>query len=378
MADGGVEQGRLAPLRKRWKAVSAVTAALAAVAVTVPVVLADSDGAPPCQAVPASTRALAGDPAAATRALDPGEDLSRLPAVRALFVERPCGDGGAVLGRVVDAGTRVEGRAHSLEQARSAYGVVRVLGRAGEPLPAGLTTAVAGLLSAYVVDQSLYFDIDRDDERPAVTAEQAEAFDPRPGSFLAPGEAHAHFSYTGSSLTGSLRVGAVRARTVWDPRVFAILYDAERAYFAHYLERLTDNGADPDRAPGGSDRSSTSWVDRDLGRFGDRLGALMGMRTELVRNGTIPDVAEFDRAVRKHTRGAYLAADRRVTSRTPQGTIAARPVSGPVQGQLMDGRAQLYAVLEKWAATRGTPEARVVEMRRSIDKQYLQSFVYPD
>ncbi|WP_370516630.1 hypothetical protein, partial [Streptomyces acidiscabies] len=66
MSDGG---GRFAPLRTHWKLTSAVAVALAALAVAVPVVLADSDDTPPCQAVPASTRALADDPTAATRAL---------------------------------------------------------------------------------------------------------------------------------------------------------------------------------------------------------------------------------------------------------------------------------------------------------------------
>lgn len=374
MSDGG---GRLAPLRTHWKLTSAVAVALATLAVAVPVVLADSADTPPCQAVPTSTRALADDPTAATRALDPGADMGRMTAVRALFVERPCGDGGEALGRVVDAGTRTEGQPHTLEQARSAYGVVLALGKGRGPLPTGLTTAAARLLGEYVVDQNLYFGIDRDARHPAVTADQAASAGFNPGRFLSPGEAHVDFSYSGSSLAGDARINALLARTVWDPEAFAIVYDAERAYFAHYLERLTDDGADPDHEDGAGKGSPTSGPDRDLSLFGNRFGALMGLRTEFVRDGTIPDLAAFDRTVREHTRGTYAPAGRRVTSRPAQGTIAARPVSGTAEGELMDGRGQVYPVLEKWAAARKTPGKRVAEMRRAIDGGYVPTFAFP-
>ena len=96
-----------------------------------------------------------------------------------------------------------------------------------------------------------------------------------------------------------------------------------------------------------------------------------------MRDGTIPDLAAFDRTVREHTRGTYAPAGRRVTSRPAQGTIAARPVSGTAEGELMDGRGQMYPVLEKWAAARKTPGKRVAEMRRAIDGGYVPTFAYP-
>ncbi|MET7295070.1 hypothetical protein ABZS79_23550 [Streptomyces griseoloalbus] len=144
MSDGGVAEqaeaetrpGRFAVLRRHWLLTSAVALALIATATAVPLVLADSGDDTPCQDVPASTRALAKDPAAATRALDPGDDMARHPAVRKLIrQENPCGDGARVLGALIEAATRADrqGTVHTVAQARAAYAVVAALDWAEVP-----------------------------------------------------------------------------------------------------------------------------------------------------------------------------------------------------------------------------------------------------
>ncbi|WP_225833358.1 hypothetical protein [Streptomyces sp. NK08204] len=68
--------------------------ALVAGAVAVPLVLAGDDS---CTKLPTMTRDLA-NPAAATRALDPGDDMPRFDAARALLpTGELCGEGGRVL-----------------------------------------------------------------------------------------------------------------------------------------------------------------------------------------------------------------------------------------------------------------------------------------
>ncbi|MCF4137154.1 hypothetical protein L1856_10665 [Streptomyces sp. Tue 6430] len=314
--DGDLRQeaGQLADpapptLPGRWKRhrllVSAVALVLVATGVTVPLVLAGSDDGPPCREIPAATRALAGNPAAATRALDPGDDLRRLDAVHALLVhEHPCGDGGEVLGAVVDAATRAVGDdvPHTLAQARAAFAVVAVLDDV--ELPDGMAPGVARVLAQYVVDHHRYLGIDDDADLPAVPAESA-----RPdgegwtkyGRFLAPGESHADFAHGHPAADPE----DLLAELAKDPRAFAILYAAERAWFAYYLERLDGQGRDsgyhPKPSKGEYHSPQTYWVDSDIEHMTDRIGALMAYRSIHARNGTIPDVTAFDAAVRRYT-----------------------------------------------------------------------------
>ncbi|GGW28431.1 hypothetical protein [Streptomyces griseoloalbus] len=387
MSDGGVagqaeaetRPGRFARLRRHWLLTSALALALLATATTVPLVLADSGDDAPCQDVPASTRALAKDPAAATRALDPGDDMARYPAVRKLIrQENPCGDGARALGALIEAATRADrpGAVHTVAQARAAYAVVAALDWA--EVPDGMAPGLARMLADYVVDEARYLSSSDDAAGPAVTSEQAapdrEGWT-RYGRFLAPGEAHADFEYTDPVLDASTDPDRLIEEVARNPEAFAVLYDAERAYFAHYLERLTSQGGDPDSRREDDPRdgsAATTWPDNDLEDIAGRIGALMRYRAAHTRDGQIPDLAAFDRAVRQHTRGAYRPAERRLTTRPPMGDIAGRPVSGPLRGDLADGRHQLLTVLDAWAESRNVPEARAAAMGQIIDNAYVR------
>ncbi|MFF1297798.1 MULTISPECIES: hypothetical protein [unclassified Streptomyces] len=379
--DGEQPPGPLARLRKHWLLTSAVALAVLATATAVPVVLADSGDDPPCQEIPASTRALAKDPAAATRALDPGDELTLFGAVRDLLVhENPCGDGGKVLGQVVDAATRAPagGKPHTLAQARAAYAVVAAFD--DKEVPAGMAPGLARLLAEYIVDANRYLSSDDESYTPAADATSAAPDDTgwTPyGRFLAPGEAHADFEHAQPYSSVGADPEALTAELAEDPEAFAILYDAQRAYLAYYLERLTRAGTDPDYHPepdkDGTAQSADTWVDIDLEHLADRVGTLMNLRARYTREGTIPDLAAFDTAVRQHTRGAYRAAARQLSSRPPVGDIAERPVSGPVAGDLMDGRHQLFTVLDAWTKARNVPRERAADLRQLIDDRYVRA-----
>ncbi|MFE1439110.1 hypothetical protein [Streptomyces sp. NPDC058739] len=387
MSDGGATQnttaeaergGRFAALRRHPLLTSAATLALLAAGTAVPLALAGDDP-PPCQELPATTRALATDPAAATDALDPGDDMARMDAVRELLrIDDPCGDGGKVLGEVVEAATRAPGTAHTLAQARAAFGVAAALDGAG--IPAGTAPGVARMLADYVVDEALYLMHSDDTALPAVPAEAA-APDPqgwtRYGRFLAPGEAHTDFEYEQPYGDAEADPEQLVAELARDPEAFAILYDAERAYFAHYLERLTRQGGDPAFRPDPEERgeyasTATTWPDNDLEDIAERVGNLMKHRAAGAREEEIDDLAAFDDAVRRHTRGAYRPAPRQVGTRPPMAAIAARPVAGPVRGDLMDGRQQLFTVLDAWARERGVPRERAAAMRQIVDDAYVR------
>ncbi|MET9732173.1 hypothetical protein ABZZ79_16455 [Streptomyces sp. NPDC006458] len=390
MSDGGAVQdttaedeqgGRFAALRRHWLLTSAVALALLATGTAVPLVLAADDDEPPCHNIPAATRALTDRPAAATRALDPGDDMARMDAVRELLlIDDPCGDGGQVLGQVVEAATRAPGpgTAHTLAQARAAFGVAAALDHA--EVPEGMAPGVARMLADYVVDEARYLMHTDDAALPAVTA-GAAAPDPqgwtRYGRFLAPGEAHTDFEYEQPYGDAEADPEWLVAELARDPEAFAILYDAERAYFAHYLERLTRRGGDPAFRPDPEERgryasTATTWPDNDLEDIAERVGNLMKHRAADAREGVTDDLAAFDDAVRHHTRGTYRAAPRQVGTRPPMASIAARPVAGPLRGDLMDGRQQLFTVLDAWARERGVPRERAAAMRQIVDDAYVR------
>ncbi|MFF3937182.1 hypothetical protein, partial [Streptomyces phaeofaciens] len=368
-------------LKKHRLLIAAVALAVVATATAVPLVLAASGDGTPCEEIPAATRALAKDPAAATRALDPGDDLSRLAAVRALLVhENPCGDGGEVLGALVDSATRATGpgRPHTMAQARGAYAVAAAL--YDTELPAGMAPGVARMMAEYIVDRSRFLSSVSDAARPAASPELAAPDDQgwtRYGRFLAPGEAHADFEYADSSRDARPDPDALIAELAEDPEAFAILYDAERAYLAHYLERLTRQGGDPDFRPekkkGGWSSTATTWPDNDLEDIGERIGTLMKYRAGYAREGVIPDLAEFDAAVRRHTRGVYRPAARQATSRPPMGDIADRPASGPLRGDYADGRYEMFRTVDAWAEARDVPDGRASAVRQIMDDAYVRA-----
>ncbi|MGC0333624.1 hypothetical protein RKD23_006614 [Streptomyces sp. SAI-170] len=391
MNDGGATQdvvtvdeqggGRWSWLRRHRLMASAIALAVVAGGTTATITLAAGEDTPPCQTVPESTRTLADRPAAATRALDPGDDLSRFDAVRELLrYDNPCGDGAEVLGAVVEAATRAPGPGtpHSLAQARAAYGVAAALD--GAEVPEGMAPAVARMLADYVVDEARYLMHDDESGGPAVSAEAA-APDPYGwtsyGRFLAPGEAHTDFEYDQPYGPAEADPEMLVAELAEDPEALAILYDAERAYFAHYLERLTTQGGDPAFRPDPKEKSDyastpTTWPDNDLEDIAERVGNLMKHRAALAREGTTDDLAAYDDVVRRHLRGTYRAAPDQVTTRPPMAAIAARPVGGPLEGDPMDGRHQLFTVFDAWAKDRGVPAGRAAAMRQIIDDAYVR------
>ncbi|MFJ6849928.1 hypothetical protein ACIQM3_05200 [Streptomyces sp. NPDC091271] len=381
-ADGTGPGGRLRRLRAHRSAVFAAAFLVLAAGVTIPLVLSGSDDSSEgaCHRLPASARALADDPGAATEALDPGDDLAGIGAARKLLRhEHVCGDGAQVLGHIVDGATRATGpgRPHTVAQARAAYAVASAVNDI--ELPEGLAPGMARMVAEYVVDAGR-------DHSWAWTKARGPAAGPekaRPdadgyaklGRFLAPGEAHAVFEYADSSVDADPDIEDLVEELSKDPEAFAILYDAERAGLAHYLERLTDDGGDPDfRPPSRPDSSTpTGWPDNDLEAIADRVGTLMKYRAEYARNRTIPDLAAFDRAVRRHTRGTFRPAGKQLDSRPAMGDIADRPVAGPMEGDLTDGRHQLFTVLDDWAKERGVPVRRATAMKQQMDNSYVRA-----
>ncbi|MFD5114529.1 hypothetical protein ACFWNG_19800 [Streptomyces sp. NPDC058391] len=381
-ADGSTEPGgRFGLLRKHWLLASAVAVVVLAAGIAVPLSGgADDQVNDPCRQLPASVRALADDPAAATKALDPGDDLARLGSVKKLLVhEKVCGDGARVLGRIVDGATRSAGKGdpHTAAQARSAYAVAAALH--DTELPTGLAPGVARMLAEYTLDAARDNGFSMKSEPgPVAPSEQAlpdENGWVKLGRFLAPGEAHTTFAYVDRAADADADIEYLIAELVRDPEAFAILYDAERANLAHYLERLTDEGGDPGFRPSRREPSSTAttWPDNDLQDVADRVGTLMKYRAAYTRDGTISDLAAFDRSVRERTRGTFRPADRQLNTRPPMGDIADRPVVGPVRGDLMDGRYQLFTVLDRWAQQRNIPPQRALAMRQLMDDFYVRA-----
>ncbi|MFJ9040022.1 hypothetical protein ACIRF8_25995 [Streptomyces sp. NPDC102406] len=369
--------------------------AIVAAGVIVPVSFAGSADAAPCWSVPARTRALADDPAAATSFLDPLDDTSRTGRVEGLLDhEAYCGDGARAVGRaIVAAASAAPGKPHTEAQARTAYAVMSVLSfRSGVPAP-GLEPAVARVMAEYVVDvaRTPWLSDDHEVTGPAEPAAGATALDEAGrtpfGSFLNPREAHAVFGHRDPlRRTRGAAFDGLISRLARNPEAFAVLYDAERAYFAYYLERLTNRGGDPAARPTARDEAearkadSDRWrydltsPDQDLGAIAERIGMLTGLRTTLATDGTIEDLSAFDSAIREHTRGTYRPSARRVTTLPAMNTIAARAASGAVRGDLFDGRAQLYSVYDTWVRERGVPAGRAEQLRQLLDEQYMTGF----
>lgn len=379
---GATAVRRLAGRLRAHRLLSSAVAVAVVAAVAVPLVLTGSGAdAEPCTSVSDTTRALAADPAAATKALDPGDSMDRIGGAKKLLAHDGfCGDGARTLGRVIDAGTRASGpgKPHTMAQARSAYAVAAAL--SDREIPAALAPSVARMLAEYEVDAL------RDDDFGGATSDDVTgpaappaeaALDShgwvRLGRFLSPGEAHATFEYGDRYADVSADVPGLVTELAKNPESFAILYDAHRAQLAHYLERLTQQGGDPSFRPGDKYATPTTWTDNDLQDLADRIGTLMALRSGYAKDGTIKDVAAFDTSVRQHSRGTFRPASHRLTTRPPMGDIADRPTSGPLRGDVMDGRRQMFTVLDRWAKERGIPSERATAMRQLMDDYYVRA-----
>lgn len=371
--------GRFRPLRKHPLLASAVAVVVLAAAVTVPLLLTDDAGN--CWRLPASTAALADDPAAATRALDPGDYATLTDRAAKLLVHRDanvCAGEARTLGRVVEAATRAPGagKAHTVAQARSAYAVVYTLDEAR--IPDGMAPGVARMLADYVVDTGVYSGFEDKDAlataAPPILAVPDENGYTRFGRFLDPREAHTEFGFSESGQGEETHPDRLVDGLAADPEAFAVLYDAYRAYLAYYLERLDSQGGDPDERPNHSESGwnrPTDLPDSDLRRLAKNVGRLMKLRAVYARDGTIPDLEAFDASVREHTRGVFRPAAGRQDTRPPMGDIADRPAAGPMDGTLMDGRHQLFTVLDGWAERRGVPQRRAADLKQLMDEQYV-------
>ncbi|MFB8272772.1 hypothetical protein ACFC96_40155 [Streptomyces sp. NPDC055955] len=379
---GATAVRRLAGRLRAHRLLSSAVAVAVVAAVAVPLVLAGSGAdARPCTPVSDATRALAGDPAAATEALDPGDRLDRFGGAKRLLAHDGfCGDGARALGRVIDAGTRASGpgKPHTMAQARSAYAVAAAL--SGREVPAALAPSVARMLAEYEVDalrDDGFEGFGSDDVTgPAVPAAEAALDDHgwvRLGRFLSPGEAHATFEYGDRYADVTADIPALVAELAKNPEAFAVLYDAHRAQLAHYLERLTRQGGDPAYRPGDRYATPTTWTDNDLQDLAEHIGTLMALRSGYAKDGTVQDVAAFDRSVREHSRGTFRPVSHHLTTRPPMGDIADRPTSGPLRGDVMDGRRQMFTVLDRWATQRGVPAERAAAMRQLMDDSYVRA-----
>ncbi|MGW7519303.1 hypothetical protein ACWGJ2_27315 [Streptomyces sp. NPDC054796] len=403
--------GRLRALPRRARlTLTAGTVALAVLVVggavvLVPVLSGDADAASACRQAPDPARRLAADPRRATAALDPGEDMRRTEPLRRLLRT-----GGAPLcegakgteaaGRALvaaatgatdnarDAGDARDARdaqPHTAAQARIVHGAVLLLGE--DPydeadFPLALAPYVARVLAAYIGDvrRDIDYPAERDWSRPTATRDEAR-YEDGSGNWSEPfpngRDVHAVFSVSEVS-EASQRLKAVVHHAVADPHAYAILYDAERAYFAAYLERLDDDGSEP----GHSGPDGLMGTEVEFSRTTGFLAVLARSRTSHVEDGTVPDLAAFDRAVLRHTRGTYLAADHRVTSRPPMATVAQRhPDAGPGKGEravarLLDTRVRLFETFDAWAKARDVPEGTARRLRTELETRYTRALAY--
>ncbi|MEU4494799.1 hypothetical protein AB0F96_15450 [Streptomyces sp. NPDC023998] len=366
--------------RRRILAVALPVVVLAAAAGTA-VALTAGDDAKPCWKVPAATAALAENPAAATKALDPGDDLSRYKVTSGLLSKEhlhACDGQGAILGKVVlNASTGGAGTPHTLGQARVAYAAASALSEESDPLPAGMSPYVARLLADYIVDvqRTWYGSPDRKDFfQPAGTYQESREW---AGDFPNRQDATAAFSFKSDLYDADVFFERVIGRIAADPEAFAVLYDAYRAHFAYYLEHLSSEGAVP-RLRDEKYSTSKLGADLDLGMDARSIGSLIQRRANAAHDGTIRDAAAFNRAVQKLSRGVFPAASKPVTSTPPMGDITRRAAAGgakPRAMALLDGRHQLYAVLEQWGKDRKISAGRIADLRVKIDDSFVNGML---
>ena len=411
---------RIRALKRPQRLLSAVSATVVVLALGGVLLVAPwSEDDAGCREVPRSARALAGDPGRAAAALDPGPDGTGTGALRKLLRTRGaplCAgeDGTDVAGRALVAAAT--GRTadeqdrpalpHGKRSARVVHGAVRALAEHGEAkFPPALAPYVARTLAAYISDvrRDLMFGSPGEWDQPVATTEEARYPD---GSgnwtapFPRPHEQHAVFGETiGSSEKPDLK--AVVQRLTVSPEAYAILYDAERAHLAAYLERLGDNGGEPESKPRDAQerreaaeqearrkkRGAKAYeVDpvagslTELGISAEFVATLARDRTEYVADGTVPDLAAYDRAVLRHTRGVHRASPRQVRGTPPAtGTVAQRrPSASAGKGKraaerLMDGRTQLFATFDAWVRDRDIPRGTADRLRTRMDTRYVQT-----
>lgn len=377
----------------------------------VPALSGDADAASACRQAPDSARRLAADPRRATDALDPGEDMRRTEPLRRLLRtgEVPLCEGAKgteAAGRALvaaatgapdgardtrdagDAGDARDAQPHTAAQARIVHGAVVLLGE--DPydeadFPLALAPYIARVLAAYIGDvrRDIDYPAERDWPRPTATRDEAR-YEDGSGNWSEPfpngRDVHAVFSVAQASQ----RLKAVVHHAVADPHAYAILYDAERAHFAAYLERLDDDASEP----GHSGPDGLMGTEVEFSRTTGFLAVLARSRTSHVEDGTVPDLAAFDRAVLRHTRGTYLAADHRVTSRPPMATVAQRrpdagpgPGTGPEKGEravarLLDTRVRLFETFDAWAKDRDVPEGTAQRLRTALETRYTRALAY--
>ncbi|MFF9560329.1 hypothetical protein ACF1DY_31515 [Streptomyces albus] len=382
--------------RRTLYLVAAGVLVLAVVAVLVPVLLPERDGASECRKAPVSARALARDPARAAAALDPGETVERTGPLKRLL--RPGGhplcegpDGTDLAGRALVAATTgrtaeeagdddVPARPHTERAARVAHATVLLLGRGRDQylpdFPLGLNRYLALMFAAYIQDTSsaATHGAPPDWQHPTVTDEEAEYEDGGNWATPFPNGHDVHVVFPGYELARKV-IGRVAA----DPRAFATLYDAERARYAFYLERLTDDAQEP----GNRTEDGLMPTETELEQSATFVADLMASRTKAVHEGLAPSLAGFDRAVLRHTRGLYHPAGHRVRSRPSAATLAQRrPDRTAGTGEkaarrLMDGRIQLFTVFDAWAKGRGVPPGRAERLRVAMDSRYVRALGLP-
>ncbi|SES19323.1 hypothetical protein [Streptomyces qinglanensis] len=366
---------------------------LALLAVLVPALLLGEDGSDECRQAPDSARAQANDPKRAAKELDPGEDVNRTGPLKRLL--RTTGsplcegtDGTQLAGRALVAATTGRttadqhelARPHTERAARVTHAAVLLLSekdRSSPPdFPLGLNPYLARMFASYIQDTSRGVTLGeiRDWEQPTATDEEAE-YEDRSGSgnwatpFPSGHDVHVVFPLPDGAKRVVRRVAA-------SPRAFATLYDAERARFAWYLERLTHTGQKPGEEL--EKKTLSASLKLGLGQSATFVAELMAARTVAVEDGLAPSLAQFDRAVLRHTRGLYHPAEHQIHTRPSAATLAQRrPDASAGQGKraverLMDGRVQLYAVLDAWARQRDIPAARTERLRTEMDTWYAR------
>ncbi|POX42756.1 hypothetical protein C3486_04090 [Streptomyces sp. Ru73] len=360
--------------RGRWLGILAVVLVLGTAAALVPVIgKAAGFG---CRDAPASMVALAKDPRAATRALDPGQDLSRIGRVKKLLgndADPLCADedGVGVAGPALVAAATGGGRMHTMPMARVAHAAVMTVGEEYEEanVPDGLQPYLARILVAYIADA--HRDITGTTYRkiPAVLGRDAEYTGKDQSAnwaaaYPVPREAHALFSrqWDGRALKSAVRALAT------DPKSFAMLYDAERAYLAYYLERLGQDAIQPAQH---DQKNAYLATELEMRSTGWMIATLMQSRQELAKRVDDADLKAFDDAVFRASRGTFRAAPRQVTTSPAASTIASRPATAAHRKHFLDGDRQVLDIYDRWAGQRHIKRATAAHYRDKLHDAYL-------